>query len=309
MHMKMAILRGLFVVSLALIFLGAIFFSQQARFNDGKLHVVFCDVGQGDAIFIRTPKGADLLIDQGPNDSVLSCLSNHMPFWDRTIELAILTHPHADHFSGLFSILPRYNVLSFATENLSNKSEGFSRLRGEIDSRKIPLRYLYAGDSVKIGEGTRLEILAPSTDFLQRTSPGGEIGESGEFASLITLLRFGETSFLLTGDSQAAQLDEAIREASSAPNGAGVGVLQVPHHGSKTGLTADIVDRISPRLAVISVGKNNRYGHPSNEVIEILRKARYLSAGRQVKILRTDEIGEVEIISDGNKWQVRTRRK
>lgn len=293
--MKMAILRGLFVTFLALIFLGAIFFSQQARFNDGKLHVVFCDAGQGDAIFIRTPKGADLLIDQGPNDSVLSCLSNHMPFWDRTIELAILTHPHADHFSGFFSILPRYTVLSFATENLSNKSEGFSRLRGEIDSKKIPLRYLYAGDSVKIGE-TRLQILGPTTDFLQRTSPRGEIGETAEFASLITLVRFGETTFLLTGDSQAAQLDEAIGEVKE------VGVLQVPHHGSKTGLDESIVDSLKPRLAVISVGKNNRYGHPSNEVIKIL-------GDEDVKILRTDENGEVEIVSDGKGWTVKTKRK
>src|SRR3990170_7268003 len=77
---------------------------QYAKFNDGKVHIVFCDVGQGDAIFLRTPKGADILVDGGPNESVLACLSGHMPFWDRDLELVILTHPHADHLNGLISV-------------------------------------------------------------------------------------------------------------------------------------------------------------------------------------------------------------
>ncbi len=294
--MKLAMTKSAMVVFLALIFLGGIFFREQARFNDGKLHVVFCDVGQGDAIFIRTPKGADLLIDAGPNQRTLECLNRHMPFWDRTIEFTILSHPHADHFDGFLSILPRYAVLSFATENLSNKSQGFSQLRKEIDSKKIASRFIYQGDVVKTKDGVELRILAPSQSFIQRTSPGGEIGESGEFASLITLLRFGNFTLLLTGDSQAPELAEAVGEIGPSTS-LGVDVLQVPHHGSKTGLTGDILDLLLPKLAVISVGKNNRYGHPRQEILQILRDY-------DTKILRTDEVGEIEIVSDGKKWWV-----
>ncbi len=85
---------------------------------DGKLHLVFCDVGQGDAIYIKTPKGSDILVDGGPNEKVLDCLGRHLPFYDRDIELVVLTHPHADHFTGLISVLERYSVKKIVLENI-----------------------------------------------------------------------------------------------------------------------------------------------------------------------------------------------
>ena len=90
--------------------LGCILVYQNITYNDKKLHVVICDVGQGDAIFIRTPSGSDILIDGGPDDSVLACLGKHMPFWDRTLEIMILTHPHADHLTGLIDVSKSYSV-------------------------------------------------------------------------------------------------------------------------------------------------------------------------------------------------------
>lgn len=265
---------------------------QEVTINDGKLHVVFCDVGQGDAIFIRTPKKTDILIDGGPDRRVLDCLSQHMPFWDRTIDVVILSHPHQDHFAGLIDVLQSYTVLAFDSENLINKSAGFGQLQNTLTAKAVKTRYLSAGDALKTKDGLSMEVLAPSLSFLDRTSPNGEIGESGEFASLIILMSFGESTFLLTGDSQAPQLGEAVGKVGE------VGILQVPHHGSKTGLTKDILNVILPKLAVISVGKNNRYGHPNTEVIKILRD-------EDIKILRTDEAGEVEIVSDGKSWLVR----
>lgn len=281
------------VISLALFSLGAIFFYQQARFNDGKLHVVFCDVGQGDAIFIRTPKGTDVLIDGGPDNSVLSCLSNHMPFWDRTIEVVSLTHPHADHLIGLISVLKRYKLESFISEKLENKTESFRELAKIVQNKKINSRYVFSGDKLRIKDGVVLQVLSPSAEFLQRTSPSGVIGETGEFASLILLVSYGQFDVLLTGDSQVIGLSEAI--TAQLPS---IEVFQVPHHGSKTGINQGLVDQIRPKLAVISVGKNNKYGHPSKEVIEILRN-------QDIKTLRTDQDGEVEIVSDGKLWNVR----
>lgn len=282
-----------FIISLALFSLGAIFFYQQARFNDNKLHVVFCDVGQGDAIFVRTPSGKDILIDGGPDNSVLSCLSNHMPFWDRTIEVVALTHPHADHLVGLISVLKRYKVGLFISEKLENKTESFRELIRIVENKTINSRYVFAGDKIRIKDGVVLQVFSPSEEFLARTSPSGVIGESGEFASLVLLLSYGEFDLLLTGDSQVSGLSEAI--SNQLPS---IEVFQVPHHGSKTGISQELINQIHPKTAIISVGKNNKYGHPYKEVIEILRN-------KDIKILRTDQNGEVEIISNGKTWQLR----
>lgn len=266
---------------------------QKITLDDGRLHLIFCDVGQGDAIFIRTPRGMDILIDGGPDEKVLSCLSRHLPFWDRKLEMVVLTHPHADHFTGLLSALKRYSVLSFVTEKLVNQSLGFKQLLEELEEKKLSSRDVYAGDRLKTKDGLSFKVLAPSKSFLEATSSGGEIGESHEFASLVILVSFGEFDFLLTGDSQVEELKIGILETSLLS----LEVLQVPHHGSKTGLDQEFLDRVGPRLAVISVGKNNRYGHPSEEILKILRDL-------DIKILRTDVDGEVEIISDGKKWWV-----
>lgn len=283
----------LFICLLGLFLLGGFALYQYVRFNDNSLHVVLCDVGQGDAIFVRTPKGTDILIDGGPDASVLSCLSNHMPFWDRKIEVLALTHPHADHFVGLISVFKRYKVDLFITEKLENKTVGFSEFLQTVQKEGAQIRHVFANDKIRSKDGLVLKVLSPTTEYLARTSPTGVIGESAEFASLIMLLSYGQFDVLLTGDSQVAGLEDAlgVKPLSS------IKVFQVPHHGSKTGLNQDILDKVGPRLAMVSVGKN-KYGHPHKEILEILRN-------KEIKILRTDLDGEVEIISNGKEWKVR----
>lgn len=266
---------------------------QFAKFNDGKFHIVFCDVGQGDAIFLRTPKGTNILVDGGPDTSVLSCLSSHMPFWERDLELVILTHPHADHLNGLISVARRYKIGSFATENLKNNTAVFETLMDELENQKIKIQYVYEGDRFLFSDGVILDIVGPSREFIEKTSPGGVIGERSEFANIQSLFSYKDFSVLLTGDSQATQLHEAAESIGLRK----INVLQVPHHGSKTGLDSGILDIIKPELAVISVGKNNKYGHPAESIIKILKD-------KDIKILRTDEYGEIEIESDEVSWGV-----
>ncbi len=280
-------------LSIVLILLGSILIYQNITYNDKKLHVIFCDVGQGDAIFIRTPNGSDILIDGGPDDKVLNCLAKHMSFWDRSLELVILTHPHSDHFTGLFSVLKNYQVKHFATEDLKNKTLGFEGLMKMIKDKIIPAHFVFAGDNFKLKDGVEFEIAGPTQEFLDQTSPGGTIGESSEFASVETLIRYGKFSVLLTGDSQAIELEEMLRIIQHD----NLSVLQVPHHGSRFGLNQEILDILSPKLAVISVGKNNRYGHPAPFTLELLKSA-------NIKTLRTDQNGEIEIISDGKSWKI-----
>lgn len=270
---------------------------QQIRFNDGRLHVVFCDVGQGDAIFIRTPGGIDILFDGGPDRKVLDCVSRHMPFWDRTIELMILSHPHQDHFAGLIEVVRTYKVLSFVTEKLLNDTVAFATLTKLLEEKKLSVSYLSSGNTIKTADGLTLEVLAPSKSFLETTSPTGFISESKEFGSLVLLLSYGSFRALLTSDSNLTGLVEEERLVLPAAS-----VLAVPHHGSAMRLTKDIVETISPKLAVISVGKNNRFGHPTDEVLKILRD-------KDIRILRTDQDGEIEIVSDGKIWTHEFSRK
>jgi len=283
---------GVFI--LILIFLGGIVFYQYARFNDNKLHVVFCDVGQGDGILIRTASGKNFLIDAGPDEKIIGCLERHMPFWERKITLAFLSHPHLDHFAGFNHVFKRYNLLSFAAEDLNNKSASFQGLLSQLNDKKLRIQYLYSGDAFKIKDGTRFSVLAPTKDFIDRTSPNGQIGENGEFASLIILVSYGSFRAVFTGDSQAFELNQAISDNSIQ----GTKILEVPHHGSKTGLSIEILDRLRPDYAIISVGAHNRYGHPNKFTLDLLNEF-------GIKTLNTSKNGDIEIISDGKNFTVR----
>lgn len=277
------------------------------KFNDGLLHVVFCDVGQGDAIFITTPRGKHVLIDGGPNRNVLDCLAKHMPFWERTIDLMIVTHPHADHFMGMYYVLDRYIVTSFATERLENKSGEFQGLIKTLQEKSVPVKYVYRGDKWRISadeiassraprNDVVLSVLGPTKELLDRTSPNGNIGDSKEFASLVMELSYDVPSagsgqafhMLLTGDTQTGELGDIAQHLDN-----NIAILQSPHHGSRTGLNQTIVQMIAPKVAMISVGAKNRYGHPNKQTLDLFKQY-------SIPIFRTDQVGDIEVIIDGN---------
>jgi competence protein ComEC len=264
---------------------------QYFQFYDNKLHIIFCNVGQGDAIFIKTPGGSTILVDGGPDNAVLNCLNRHMPFWQRTLSLLILTHPHADHLQGLLYVFDRYKVANFITEDLKNKTFGYKELMNKVRENGVGVALVLAGDGLEIGS-VKFTIVGPTANFLHTTSPDGIIGENKEFASIETLISFGKFSALLTGDSQASELQDSL--SVGAENLQSLSVLQVPHHGSYSGLSREVLGVLNPSLAVISVGKNNRYGHPNPFTLLLLREAK-------IPIKRTDQDGDVEIVSDGER--------
>jgi competence protein ComEC len=281
------------IVSIAFLSLSGFIAYDYLRFFDGKLHVVFCNVGQGDAILLRTPKGKNILIDSGPDTSILACLSKNMPFWERKIHMLILSHPHEDHFFGMYYVMDRYIALGFDTEELINNTTEFKDFLDKIQMKRIPSKMLYSGDTLRVSDGVTISILSPTKDFLQSTSRGGIIPQKGELSSLIQQVSFGSFSLLLTGDSQAREMAQATASLAH-----GVDVIQVPHHGSKTGLSSTILKALHPVLAVISVGENN-YGHPSKETLQLF-------ADEKIKTLRTDQQGDIEIVSDGKNWNVKS---
>ena len=247
---------------------------------DTKLHVIACNVGQGDAILIQRIN-TQILIDSGPNDSVLNCLGKYMPFWDRTIELAILTHPDKDHSGGYLDVFKHYKIKDFLTNDLNNKlfsSQYIELLEKEVGGSGTEVIYPQTGMGIRVGL-IYLDILHPDRTF----------GDSKtNNYSIVNLLKFGNFKAIFTGDIEDLISDEVATNSKIQT----VDYIKVPHHGSKNGLSEKLLQAIKPKVAVISVGRKNSYGHPHREVLEILEKY-------DVNIKRTDEMGDVEIISDG----------
>jgi competence protein ComEC len=250
-------------------------------------------VGQGDGILIRTPDGSDILVDGGPDDSILNCLSKNMPFWDRTIELMVLTHPHTDHAAGLVDVLKRYTVLHFVTEKVLGSTTTYKRLEDELSAQKLTAKYLFSGDRIDLADKTQLLTLWPTREWLNQSQLQAKNEQNLDLNGfcLVQLFTYGNFTLLLTGDAGSLTEDKVAAEVGK------VDVLKVPHHGSKTGLSSLFLDKINPSLAIISVGVNNRYGHPAQTALDLLKSY-------NIKTFRTDKNGTVEVISDGQTFSV-----
>ena len=269
-----------------------------------RLHLIACDVGQGDAVLI-TYGETQILIDGGPDRRVLDCLYKHMPFWDREIELIIVSHPQADHYSGVIEVLRRYSVGAYVSSGLDSSSQDYSLLRSVVGGSGIRVINPTSGMVIRLGM-IYLDILHPSKEFLSANSTSlitrkgkNVLGmytstrDPNEF-SVVLILRLGEFDALFTGDIGPA-ISNSIAETIKVKGIKDVEYIKIPHHGSKNGVTKKLIDAVEPEIAVISVGAKNRYGHPHEEILKIL-------GDRDIRIMRTDEMGDVEIISDGERF-------
>ncbi len=271
------------------------FFSQ---LPDGKLHIIFCNVGQGDAAYIKFPNGKDMLIDGGPGGKmpkVLGCLGRFMPLFDRTIDIVVLTHPQEDHLGGLQEVMKRYEVKNFVHSDVSNVTEGYTALMKLMNEKHIIRRIVGTGEKITIGTAL-ISVVWPESSFLAEKKASNVLGVSNvNDASVVLKLSYGSFDALFPGDADSRVDSELTKRPLLDPDG--IEVLKVPHHGSKTGMTDGFLQWLGPiKLAVISVGKNS-YGHPAKEIITRLE-----NIGAQV--LRTDEQGDIEVVSDGKNWSV-----
>jgi competence protein ComEC len=251
---------------------------------DDELHVSFLDIGQGDAILIQ--RGSQqVLIDGGPSPQTLVLeLGERMPFWDRTIELVVLTHPHADHLSGLVEVLERYQVEQVLYPNLEYGSSLYDEWEALIEEKGIASTLAQAGQEIDLGEGVTMTMLHPPATLLEGT--GSDINNN----SAVLRLDSGQVSFLLTGDIEWEAEFKLIASGVELT----CTVLKVGHGGSYTSTSLDFLEAASPQLAVISVGEDNPYGHPYGEVVERLEE----SLGAE-NVFRTDADGTIEFITDG----------
>jgi competence protein ComEC len=257
---------------------------------DGRLHMAFLDVGQGDAILITLPDGRQMLVDGGPSPTDLNWrLGQEMPFWDRTLEMVINTHPDADHLGGLVSLPDRYRLVQVVMTNVETDSQLFQEWETKLAD--IPLTPIVgqAGMQLALGHGITATLFSPGPALIGIDEPNNH--------SLVLHLQYGQVSFLLPGDIEG-EVERWLVLANQLPTAT---VLKSPHHGSKTSSSEAFLAAVDPQLVVISVGADNRFGHPAPEVLE-----RYAAHG--LPVLRTDERGTIELITDGKSLWVETAR-
>ncbi len=262
-----------------------------------------CDIGQGDGILIYQ-KSTQILVDAGPDNKILKCLSEHMPFWDRKVELAIITNPDKDHYGGFTEVARAYKIGLVVSPGILRSDESFRALQKELEAHNTKNIVGITGQNLKLGEITLINEW-PSANYLSEF-PGDRTDNidkqvlgstdptvSSNHWSEVYELQFGAFKSLLTGD-----IDPPATDTLAASGVEPVDVLKVPHHGSKNGLTENLLVKTQPKLAIISDGKNNRYHFPSVETLDLLNKY-------GIKTLRTDQVGEIEIVSDGRTWSVK----
>ncbi len=241
------------------------------------------DVGQGDALFIESPTGTQVLVDGGPPRKILSALARVMSPFDKHIDAIIVTNPDQDHIGGFLDILKTYKVDKVFKPGTYNDSKVYQNLKIEIKNKKIPNILAKKGMRLDIGGGAIIDILFPDRDVSLWDSNDG---------SIIGRLSYGKTSVMLTGDATIETEKIILKE-----NRAGdlqSSILKVGHHGSRTSTGASFVKAVAPIYALISNGKNNNYGHPHKDTLDTL-----ISFG--VKIFRTDLLGTIIMQSDGLK--------
>jgi competence protein ComEC len=259
---------------------------------DGKLHVSFLDVGQGDAILIQTPNGQDILIDGGPDPQKINLeLSEKLPFWDRTIDLMVCTQPHADHVTGLVEVIQRYKVKQALDPGVSYNSSIYREWCSLVEDKGIECNIVRAGQQVDLGNGIEIVVLNPPERLWEGTTD--DIDSNG----VVLRLSWGRVSFLFTADIGEEVEFEFMGQRTDLKST----ILKIAHHGSRTSTTPQFLAAVDPEVAVISVGLDNPFGHPNPEVVE-----RLSDRLGEDNVYRTDEDGTIEFITDGETLWVKS---
>ncbi len=269
----------LFLIIINVIIFYAVSFSD----NKGLLKVTFLDVGQGDAIFIESPDGNQILIDSGANKNISNVLSRVMPFYDRSIDVLVATHPDQDHIGGFPEILKRYKVGRYFDDGLVGETATFKEISNELLDKNVDEEKLVKDEIIDLGDGVFLKVFYPNIKLE---------GDDTNKNSVVLKLIYGDTSVLLTGDIPT---DVEKYLAMTEGENLNSDILKVAHHGSKNSLSEEFFSVVSPEYSIISASKNNSFGHPHKEIIDALNNI-------GTNILRTYEMGDITFVSDGDKF-------
>ncbi|MGH9836228.1 MAG: ComEC/Rec2 family competence protein [Blastocatellia bacterium] len=298
-------MKVLFAIALvAAIVVGVIYYLRRhphetppPQYVEGQLQIYALNVGQGDGFLIITPAGKSVLIDAGPagaGDDVLAALRKRRI---GSLDLAVATHPHADHIGGMRQVIEKVEVKSFLDSGQVFASDEYERLLRTIKDNRIKFITAKRGMKFDLDSGVKLEAFNPQGDdqWITKVRPNGSVENAN---SVVLRLSYGVFSMLFTGDAEFET--EALMMKSGAPLRAQV--LKVGHHGSRHATSGKFLDAVNPEAAIISCGDDNKYGHPAQPTLDRLRRA-------NVKVYRTDLSGEIAIITDGKKFDIRPTRQ
>ena len=258
---------------------------------DGSVHVIVMDVGQGDGILVLGDKGGRMVVDGGPDPAwLLLALDERVPPWDRRIDILVLTHPHEDHVAGLAPLLERYKVGRVYEPGMIGPGPGYDAWAAIFANGGPPRGRLSTGDRVTL-DSIHFRVLWPDANRVPLHPPDG--GTSINNVSIVLLGEVGSQRFLLAGDVEEGVDPELIGRGLPS-----LDLLKVAHHGSKTASTEAFLETVRPKVAVVSAGLGNPYGHPAPATLDRL----HAIAG---KTFRTDLDGSVDVTLDGTSVRVR----
>jgi competence protein ComEC len=280
MNFKTAKISLLFILSLVL---GSLLFFLPKNIKTRNTQFSMLDIGQGDSFLIQTTNGKQLLIDGGKDANVLGELSKVMPWWDKSIDIVLATHPDMDHIGGLDDVLKRYKVNMFLTSEVVGSTDEYKSLMALVQNKKIPAYFVRAGMKFDLSEKESLTILFPDRDVVDWETNNG---------SIVARFDSGQRSVLFTGDSPV-WIEQYL--AKTVPEKLDIDILKLGHHGSRTSTSAAYLKATTPSLALISAGKNNSYGHPHKEVTDLLKQF-------NIPFVSTQTSSTVTFETDGLKW-------
>ncbi len=258
---------------------------------DARLHVSILDVGQGDCIVVQSPSGRTVLIDGGPDGRRTCALVDGLrPFWDRTIDVVVATHPHADHLGGLLSVIQRYGIGMVVEPAIQCEGALYEEWRARVTDADCDVVSATRGQEMDLGDGTLLQILNPAEMPLSGTND--DMDNNG----VVIRLTYGDVSFLFAADIRAEAERALTGHAASVLRS---NVLKVPHHGSESSSSERFIAAVAPGIAVVSAGEDNPYGHPHPVVLE-----RY--AATATELLVTCATGTIEFVTDGATLWIQT---
>lgn len=289
----LARLRGMKALILVLALGAVAVWAAVLSLPDGKLHVYFLDIGQGDAILLRTPGGRVVLVDGGPDPVLLSSrLGKALPFWQRRVDLVVATHADQDHLGGLMPVPERYDlpcVLEAPRMGEDPLGAHWHELLASAGTQVIPAT---RGMSVRLGEAVRLDVLHPRANGVPLAE--GDANEN----SVVVRVVAGNCRILLTADIGQQAEGELVGTGQALD----ATVLKVSHHGSGSSSYPEFLSAVNPQIAVISVGQDNQFGHPAEAVLSRLE-------AMDCRVFRTDLDGTIEFITDGKRYWVRTSKE
>ncbi|WP_283703473.1 ComEC/Rec2 family competence protein [Clostridium perfringens] len=246
--------------------------------KDSKLMISYMDVGQGDAAYIKV-NGNDILIDAGPRSNSKELLEQLKAKNIDDFELVIATHPHEDHIGGMVDVFKEYEVKAFYSPKITHTTKTYENLVKAVKDEELKTKELKGGMVIDLGEGAKFEVFTPQKS---------EYEELNDYSPIMKL-SFGDTSYLFTGDAEKLAEEEALAKYKTSLDS---DVIKFGHHGSSSSSSNAFIEAVSPKYGIISCAKDNKYGHPHSETLDIIKKY-------NIKTFRTDTDGEIILTSDG----------